>query len=386
MCVDLDMLLNAICQHCLFSSILERVDSSELIFLNALNSIPGVGVATLRLIKNRVGNFEHAWRDNISPLAFGAFQKPIQQIITNRVSLDPEQKFKELERHAIWMIAEDDPSFPPQLREIPHAPLFLYGKGERFNANRIHIGIVGTRRPTAYGKEVTASIGASLARHGLTIVSGLAVGIDTIAHEAALTEQSPTIAVIGSGLDERSLFPRQNTLLARRIATTGGTIISEYAPGTPPMKEHFPMRNRIIAGLSRGICVVEARERSGALITAQCALEQNRDVFAVPGSIFSPTSAGANLLIQQGAKLILRAQDICEEWGIESITRLSTMSNANLDTNAKTMIQLLEQELTIDELQEKTKFDTPSLMSLLTLLELKGYIRAVGNNAFQKIT
>lgn len=362
------------------------MDSTELIFLNALNSIPGVGVATLRLIKSRVGSFERAWRDNINSLAFGAFQKPIQQIIINRSSLDPEQQFKQLESHAIWMIEENDPFFPPQLLEIPHAPLFLYGKGEHFDNNRTYVGIVGTRRPTAYGKEVAATITTDLARHGLTIVSGLAVGIDTIAHEAALAANSPTIAVIGSGLDEKSLFPKQNTLLARRMATSGGTVISEYAPGTPPLKEHFPMRNRIIAGLSRGVCVVEARERSGALITAQCALEQNRDVFAVPGSIFSPTSAGANLLIQQGAKLILRAQDICEEWGIESTMSLSTLSDTHLDNNTKVMIQLLEQELTIDELQEKTKFDTPFLMSLLTLLELKGYIRAVGNNAFQKIT
>ena len=361
------------------------MDSTELIFLNALNSIPGVGVATLRLLKNRVGSFEHAWRGNVSSLAFGAFQKPIQQIINTRASLNPEQQFKELERHAIWMIAEDDPSFPSQLREIPHAPLFLYGKGERFDVNRTHVGIVGTRRPTAYGKEVTANISTGLAHHGLTIVSGLAVGIDTIAHEAALDVKSPTIAVIGSGLDERSLFPQQNIQLSRRIVASSGTVVSEYAPGTPPLKEHFPLRNRIIAGLCRGVCVIEARERSGALITAQCALEQNRDVFAVPGSIFSPTSQGANLLIQQGAKLILRAQDICEEWGIKPIGSSHAISDANLDNDTKIMIQLLEQELTVDELQEKTKFDTPLLMSLLTLLELKGYIRAVGNNAFQKI-
>lgn len=378
-------LSKASCQHSLFSSMLTEVDSTELIFLNALNSIPGVGVATLRLLKNRVGSFEQAWKHNISSLAFGAFQKPIQQIINTRISLNPEQEFKKLEHDAIWMIAENDPSFPPQLREIPHAPLFLYGKGERLNANHIHVGIVGTRRPTTYGKEVAATISTGLAHHGLTIVSGLAVGIDTIAHETALAANSPTIAVIGSGLDERSLFPKQNTLLARRITTSGGTVISEYAPGTPPLKEHFPMRNRIIAGLSRGVCVIEARERSGALITAQCALEQNRDVFAVPGSIFSPTSAGTNLLIQQGAKLVLRAQDICEEWGIKSIASLNVISDSNLDSDAKIMIQLLEQELTIDELQEKTKLDTPLLMSLLTLLELKGYIRAVGNNAFQKI-
>lgn len=361
------------------------MNSTELIFLNALNSIPGVGVATLRLLKSRVGSFERAWQSDISSLASGAFEKPIQYIMRARPALDPERQFKQLERHAIWMISEHDPSFPPQLREIPHAPILLYGKGERLDMHRTHVGIVGTRRPTIYGKEVAAAIGGGLARHGLTIVSGLAVGIDTIAHEAALAAKSPTVAVIGSGLDEPSLFPRQNILLSRRIATEGGSVISEYAPGTPPTKEHFPLRNRIIAGLCRGVCVVEARERSGALITAQLALEQNRDVFAVPGSIFSPTSQGANLLIQQGAKLVARAQDICEEWGIESLGALHPYSDAHLDNNEKIMIQLLEQELTIDELQEKTKIDTPFLMSLLSLLELKGYIRAAGNNAYRKI-
>lgn len=321
----------------------------------------------------------------MSSLASGAFHKPIQQIIASRTALDPEQQFKQLERHAIWMMAEDDPSFPSPLREIPHPPILLYGKGERFDMHRTHMGIVGTRRPTAYGKEATATIGAGLARHGFTIVSGLAVGIDTIAHEASLAANTPTIAVIGSGLDEASIFPRQNILLSRRIAAGGGSVISEYAPGTPPTKEHFPLRNRIIAGLCRGVCVVEARIRSGALITAQLALEQNRDVFAVPGSIFSPTSQGANLLIQQGAKLVTRAEDICEEWGIEPIGARHVPSHADLDNNEKIMIQLLEQELTIDELQEKTKFHTPLLMSLLTLLELKGYIRNKGNNNFQRI-
>lgn len=339
----------------------------------------------MRLLKSCVGSFERAWRSDISSLASGVFHKPIQQIIASRTAIDPEQQFKQLQRHAIWMIAEDDPLFPSQLREIPHAPLFLYGKGERLDVNRTHIGIIGTRRPTAYGKEVTAAIGTDITRHGLTIVSGLAVGIDTVAHEAALAANAPTIAVIGSGLDQASIFPRQNILLSRRIIASGGTVISEYAPGVPAMKEHFPLRNRIIAGLCRGVCVVEARVRSGALITAQCALEQNRDVFAVPGSIFSPTSQGANLLIQQGAKLVLGAEDICQDWGIEFADATHTAPYAHLDNNEKIMIQLLEQELTIDELQEKTKFHTPFLMSLLTLLELKGYIRNAGNNSYQRI-
>jgi len=361
------------------------VDSQELIFLNALNSIPGVGVATLRMLKSRMGSFADAWRGNITTLAVGVFSKPISQIIAARALLNPEKEFKKLEQHGIWIIAEHDKSFPSALGEIPHPPLFLYGKGAKPNIDRTHIGVVGTRRPTPYGREVAASITTGLAHQRLIIVSGLAVGIDTVAHESALAAHSPTIAVIGSGIDERSLFPQQNIHLSRRIVEQGGTIISEYAPGTPPMKEHFPLRNRIIAGLSRGVFVAEARERSGALITAQMALDQNRDVFAAPGSIFSPTSAGPNLLIQQGAKLVLKADDILNEWNMQVSETLHADSDAKLDNNEKTVLKLLEQELTIDTLSEQTKIETPILMSLLSLLELKGYVKQMGSNAYQRI-
>ncbi len=344
-----------------------------------------MGVATLRLIKSRVGSFSDAWQRDIRFLAAGAFIKPIEQIIAARASLDPEKEFRKLEQHEVWMIHEDDPLFPPLLHEIPHAPLFLYGKGARPDSVRTHIGIVGTRRPTVYGKEVAAAITTGLAHQGLTIVSGLATGIDTIAHESALAAHAPTIGVIGSGIDEHSFFPRENIGLSRRITERGGTILSEYAPGTPPMKEHFPLRNRIIAGLSRGVFVAEARERSGALITAQCALEQNRDVFAAPGSIFSPASAGANLLIQQGAKLVLTADDICRDWNMEISSVSAQKNNDNLDNNEKTVLNLLEQETTLDDLRDKLTIDTPRLMSLLSLLELKGRIRSTGNNSYQRI-
>ncbi|MDP3778605.1 MAG: DNA-processing protein DprA [bacterium] len=361
------------------------MDANEIIFLNALNSIPGVGVATLRMLKSRMGSFRDAWHGNISALAAGSFSKPIHQIISARPSLDPEKEFQKLEQHGIWIMTDEDISFPALLREIPHPPLFLYGKGIKPDAVRTHVGIVGTRRPTPYGREVAASITTGLAHQGLVIVSGLAVGIDTVAHEAALAAKNPTVAVIGSGIDERSLFPQQNIGLSRRIVEQGGTIISEYAPGTPPMKEHFPLRNRIIAGLSRGIFVAEARERSGALITAQLALDQNRDVFAAPGSIFSPSSVGPNLLIQQGAKLILKTDDILSEWDMQISYTSHTDSDTNLDNNEKTVLKLLEQELTIDELSEQTKIQTPILMSLLSLLELKGYVRQMGNNSYQRV-
>lgn len=338
----------------------------------------------MRLLRKHCGSFQNAWRGNLTDLSSGPSKRPIEQILLCRRKIDPEREFEKLEKNNIWIIEEHDPLFPPQLREIPHAPIILYGKGTQPDCNNIMIGIVGTRRPTPYGKEATRHITKGLAGTGITIVSGLAVGIDTIAHESALEQKAITVAVIGSGLDERSLFPRQNVLLSRRIIETGGAVISEYAPETPPMKEHFPLRNRIISGLSRGVCVVEARERSGALITARMALEQNRDVFAVPGSVFSPTSAGPNLLIQEGAKLVITAQDICEEWGIEK-AHIFSRNVEKLDTHTQIMVKLLEHEHTTDELKEKTGFDTPFLISTLSLLELKGIIRNLGNDTYQRI-
>ena len=343
-----------------------------------------MGVATLRLLKTRFGNFQHAWQSDLRFLATGAFIKPIDRIISMRPTLDPEKEFKKIERHGLWMMSEDDSLFPTVLREIHHAPLLLYGKGVKPDATQTMIGVVGTRRPTAYGKEVAQSVTQELAHTGMTIVSGLAVGIDTIAHETALNQKGITIAVIGSGISPNRLFPSQNIALADRIAASGGTILSEYAPETPAAREYFPLRNRIISGLSRGVLVVEARERSGALITAQIALEQNRDVFAIPGSIFSPTSAGTNLLIQQGAKLVMSAKDICQDWGIE-VSSAPAASAQNLDSNEKIMLKLLEQETSIDDLRQKTGFETSLLMSLLTLLELKGCIRSRGNNTYQTI-
>ncbi len=360
------------------------MDTNELIFLNAFNSIPGVGVATLRLLKSRMGSFEHAWKSDLQFLATGAFSHPIAQIHAARSGINPEKEFQKLEQHEIWMISEDDPLFPAPLREIPHAPLLLYGKGTMPDMQRKMIGIVGTRRPTAYGKEVAQTITKDLGHAGLMIASGLAIGIDTIAHRAALSSRAPTVAVLGSGIDDRSLWPQENIMLCRAIVESGGAVISEYAPGARARKEYFPLRNRIIAGLSRGILVVEARERSGALITAQMALEQNRDVFAIPGSIFSPTSVGTNLLIQQGAKLVMSAQDIFQDWGIEAAQKIAA-KNGSLDTNEKIMLKLLEQETDVDTMRGQTDFDTPMLMSLLTLLELKGYIRQTGNNMYRAI-
>ena len=245
------------------------------------------------------------------------------------------------------------------------------------------LAIVGTRRPTSYGMEVAEKLSRELVEAGATIVSGLAMGIDGRAHEAAVDAKGTTIAVLGSGLDDMSLFPPEHRGLARRIVESGNALVSEYAPGTPAVKEHFPARNRIISGLSRGVIVVEARERSGALITARFALEQNRDVFAVPGSMFSPTSAGPHALIREGAKIVRTAQDILEEFGIEYTN--SAQGGAPIEEKEKLLLELLEEPLSVDLIKEKTGMETAAIVATLSLLELKGHIRNFGDR-YQKIT
>jgi DNA processing protein len=239
------------------------------------------------------------------------------------------------------------------------------------------IAVVGTRRPTSYGRDAADRLAGDLARAGVTIVSGLAKGIDTHAHRSALAACGRTIAVLGSGLDR--IYPAENAALAREISEKG-TLISEYPPGTPPDAANFPARNRIISGLSRGVLVIEARESSGALITADFALEQGRDVFAIPGNIFWPTSEGSHRLIQQGAKLVRCADDVLQELNLAQLPQQLEMRQvlpAN-DTEA-TLVQLLSDEpLHIDQVVRQSGLPTHVVSPALAMMELKGMVRQVG--------
>lgn len=360
--------------------------SYDLKFLNALNSIPSVGPQTLRALKTHFGTFETAWFAEEKSLRESAIQKTaLDAILWKRPSLHPDREMENLIREKIWVMSEDDNNFPPILKEIPHAPLLLYGRGNPAALAPASIAVVGTRRPTHYGLEATEILVHKLAEAGAVITSGLAIGIDTRAHESALDVKGKTIGVLGSGVDQETIFPKENRGLARRIADSGGAIISEYAPKTPALKEHFPQRNRIISGLSRGVLVIEARERSGALITARFALEHNRDVFAVPGPIFSFTSKGPNLLIQEGAKLVSSAEDILNELGIAYNIERGESEDSPLDTRSRLLLQILETPLGIDELKEKTNLDTGIIVASLSILELQGRIKNMGGDTYQKI-
>lgn len=353
-------------------------------FLHAFNTIRGVGLATLQTLKTHFGSFEDAWGADERALADSGIKDAALVAMGQRASIHPDREMERLIRSGIWCITQENQAYPERLKEIPRPPIILYGRGSLPDCARA-IAVVGTRKPSLYGLETTEIIVRGLARAGVVIVSGLALGIDGRAHHAALEEKGKTVGVIGSGVDRESVYPQEHLTLAQKIAESGGALLSEYPPGTPAFREHFPQRNRIISGLSLGTLVVEARERSGALITARLALEQNRDVFAVPGSIFSLSSSGPHALIREGAKLTQTAEDILEELGIEYTQDIrDNAEDSDVDDTEKIILALLEEPFGVDRIKEKTGIDTATIMASLSMLELKGKIRSLGQDTYQK--
>lgn len=270
--------------------------------------------------------------------------------------------------------------YPPQLKEIHNSPLKLYARGSADILLRPCIAIVGTRRATSYGIQATKELTRDLVSAGFCIVSGLAYGIDATAHQAALAAGGDTIAVLASSLDDESIYPQGNLGLAKKIITAGGCLVSEQESPAHPFKYQFPLRNRIISGLSLGVVVVEAQIKSGARITAYSALQQNREVFAVPGNIFSSFSEGTNALIKEGAKLATHAQDIIQEFPhlIKEMRLTSGEKNATYHP-ANTQESLVLQNLTsepkyIDFILRQTNLPAQDILATLTTLESKGIV------------
>jgi len=287
----------------------------------------------------------------------------------------------------------NDENYPKLLKEIKDAPEVIYyrGKilpsalGQNFDVgkNENCLAIVGTRMYSSYGKQIALEIAEDLAEAGLTIVSGLAPGIDTFAHQAVVENKKRTIAVLGTGLDEESIYPKSNLKLAQKILENGGCLISEYPPGTPGSKFTFPTRNRIISGLSLGVLVVEAKQKSGALITAHHAFYQNRKVFAVPGPIHSSNSKGCHFLIKQGAKLVENANDILKELNLPLPTPgIGYSVTGETPEENLILIALKEEALDIDKIIEKTKLSAAKVASTLAILEIKGKVRNLGGNIY----
>ncbi len=283
---------------------------------------------------------------------------------------------------SIKTIKIQDKAYPNLLRQISHPPKAIYYRGD-INLDKPSIAIVGTRDFSIYGKQVTLDLVRDLASLGFIIVSGLARGIDSFAHQATLLEKGKTIAVLGTGIDDESIYPRQNLNLAHRIIESGGAIISEFPPRTKVTKYNFPKRNRIISGLSLGVVVIEAKEKSGALITAEWARKQKRKVMAIPGSIYSSNSKGTNELIKKGGLLVREAKDVAHYLGFHDLKKISQNIIRGENQEEEKIIQLLNQDaLHIEEIIQKTKSPASVVISHLSELEIKGKVIDLGGNIY----
>lgn len=276
----------------------------------------------------------------------------------------------------------EDKEYPEELKKIKGAPKILYYKGILPNRDEKCIAVVGTRRCSPYGQQVALKISGELADAGLTIVSGLAPGIDTFSHRAVIEKRKRTIAVLGTGLDEKSIYPQTNLDLSRKIIECGGCLISELPEGTPGSKFSFPRRNRIISGLSLAVLVIEAKEKSGSLITADYAKKQNKKLLAVPGQIYSQNSTGPNKLIKNGAKLITSATDIFSELGLNFLE--TKQSNIEAVSKEEKIITdaLKDEPLHIDKIIEKTKLNASVVATTLALMEISGKVRSLRANTY----
>ncbi len=340
--------------------------------------IPGIGRIKLSLLEAYFADLGRAWHASSGELrSAGLDAKSIDSILIlrSRISLDDE--LEKLKRHKVKVVIGDDPLYPPRLKEIYDYPPLLYVRGTLIPEDEWAIAVVGTRRASIYGRQITEEIVAALARNRITIISGLAKGIDAVAHRTALEVGGRTIAVAGCGLD--MVYPSEHVTLARQIMEQGA-LISEFPLGTRPKAEHFPQRNRIMSGMSLGVLVIEAGEKSGALLTAHWAVEQNRDVFAIPGSVFSPASKGTNRIIQEGAKLVRSCEDILEELNLTIATQQLEMKELvpATDTESQLLNYLSKETIHIDELCRHSGLPIATVTGTLAMLELKGLAKQVG--------
>lgn len=341
--------------------------------------VKGIGAVRFQRLLERFGNAESAWRAAPAELAeAGLSLKLIERVVAVREKVDLSQIWEQTRSKRIQVLTWLDEAYPQRLKEIEQPPPVLYLRGELLPEDTWAVSIVGTRRVTSYGRQVTEEIASFLAANGITVVSGLARGVDSIAHTAALKAGGRTLSVLGSGVDR--IYPPENRVLADQIIEHGA-VLSDYAPGTPPESSNFPPRNRIISGLSMAVVVIEAGKTSGALITAEFAAEQGREIFAVPGNILAPQSKGTNKLIQQGAHPLLSASDIMQAL---NLTRVGQHKAARKvlpadDVEAKLLTAMRDEPLHVDEIRNQTGLPVEKVSATLVMMELKGMVRQVGN-------
>lgn len=343
------------------------------------NLVPQIGPVKVQRLLAHFGDLETAWRANAFDLtAAGLDKRALENLLGARKAIDLDAELGKIARARVRVLTLADPAYPRLLKQTDNAPSVLYVKGDLQPEDDWAIAVVGTRRASTYGREVTRHLVADLAASHVTIVSGLARGIDAEAHRAALEASSRTLAVLGCGVDV--IYPPENKKLAEQI-TASGALLSEYPLGTQPEAGNFPPRNRIISGLALGTLIVEGDEVTGARITIEYALEQGRETFAVPGNVFNRSSRGPNGMIQRGeAKLVTRARDILEELNLTMVEQQQQVRAALPDNETESaLLKCLSAEpIHIDDLTRETRLPTATVSSTLALMELKGLVRQVG--------
>jgi len=362
---------------------------TQLEALVSLNMVGEIGGIRLKRLLQFFGKPENILKAPLEKLmAVSGIGQEIANKIHSLKKEDLDKEFALAQKFDLKIITQDDKDYPENLKNIPDPPIVLYVKGELKEEDKFSIAIVGSRRASFYGLSSAEKFACDLSDKGFTIVSGMARGIDTSAHKGALKAGGRTIAVMGSGF--RHIYPPENKALAQKIAQNGA-VISEFPIDTEPLPQNFPRRNRVISGLGLGVLVVEAARNSGALITVDFALEQGKDVFALPGKVDSPTSFGTNGLIKQGAKLVSCADDIIEELNLPIVTKPKVRAEEApdilkpglIDSEEKILYDSIsEQPLLLDEIVDKTKMDISKIFNILLKLQLKKLIRQLPGRQF----
>ena len=361
------------------------INMDEKAYWIGFNLVKGVGAVRLQGLLDFFGNLEMAWNAPYDALRqAGLSEKIVEQFLVLRKQVDLSRIMERIDQAGIRVFTWNDEDYPRRLREIDQSPPVLYCQGTIEPEDEWAVAIVGTRRISAYGRQVTQELSAFLARRGVTVVSGLARGVDALAHQTAIQNGGRTFAILGSGVDK--IYPPEHRKLAQEISERGA-VISDYAPGTPPDGSNFPPRNRIISGLTLATVVIEAGETSGALITANFAANQGRDVFAVPGSIYAPQSIGTNRLMQDGARPLLKMDDVLESLNLQNIFEKQTARRVlpGDEVEARLLKCLSREPLHIDEISANSGLSIDKVSATLVMMELKGMVQQVGGMNYVSI-
>ncbi len=355
------------------------MEVEQLKYWLAFNRIRGIGRVRFKLLEGYFESMEAAWSASEAELrAAGLDRRTIRSVVDGRREVEPDAEAERLLKSGVQALTWHDEEYPARLKEIYDLPPLIYVKGSLLPDDERSVAVVGTRNPTHYGRQVTEQLVYDIANSGVTIVSGLARGIDGVAHRAALDAGQRTVAVLGSGLD--IIYPREHTNLSERIAYNGA-LVSEHALGTRPDARNFPRRNRIMSGMTLGTLVIEAGERSGALITARQALEESREVFAVPGRIYDQNSKGTNRLIRESAaKLVTTCEDVLEELNLTAVARQIEMAALFPDdeNEAELLRFITFDPIHVDEVCRSSGKSAPDVSGTLAMMELKGLVKQVG--------